>query len=242
MYYKNIAGIYDDLMTDVDYEHWFSHYMTLFSMGKPVRHILELGCGTGNMTFRFARHFDVTAMDLSSDMLNAARSKLSSARIEHTICFLQGDMRQFHSQVYFDAAVAVFDVMNYAVSIDELAAVCKNVSQGLRAGGRFIFDVNTELAFTLKLFDEEEIRPEKDYVHIWRGYYDPVTRLERIEMEFCTHGQSFREVHLQRAHSEHELEQVLRDAGFERIYFFDCATMTKPTQHTDRLFVTACKA
>lgn len=241
MSYGEIADIYDSLMTTVDYDAWFSHYMTLFSMGNPVHHILELGCGTGNMTFRFARHCDVTGVDLSERMIEEARKKWKTAKLEHSVNFIQGDMRSFVSDQKYDAAVAVFDVMNYAVSREELASVCRRVSSVLRPGGRFIFDVNTELAFRLRLFDEEEIRPENDYVHIWRGYYDEETRLERIEMEFCVGGHTFRETQVQRAHTEKELAEALKEAGFERVYFFDCATMTTPTEHTDRLFVTACK-
>ena len=114
MGYGEIADIYDSLMTTVDYDTWFSHYMTLFSMGEPVQHILELGCGTGNMTYRFARHFDVTGVDLSERMISEAQKKTKTSDARHKVTFVQGDMRFFVTHETFDAVVAVFDVMNYA--------------------------------------------------------------------------------------------------------------------------------
>lgn len=49
--YGNFAYIYDQLMDDVDYEAWVEHIEKLIAIsGANVKNILELACGTGNIT------------------------------------------------------------------------------------------------------------------------------------------------------------------------------------------------
>ena len=75
--YTVLAGCYDRLTADVDYERWADYVERHFQRGKrPVRRVAELGCGTGSLTRLLAgRGYGMTAVDLSPDMLAVAEQK-----------------------------------------------------------------------------------------------------------------------------------------------------------------------
>ncbi len=239
--YEKIASIYDELMVDVDYDGWFEHYLGVLELSGKVSRVLEIGCGTGNFTYRLARHFDVHGVDASASMLQCALQKLQREAPSHAVTFECADMAEFVASGPFDAAVSVFDVLNCADTLPKLQNVCLKVSSVLSPGARFIFDVNTALAFELHLFDEEVVCVDRDYAHVWRGDYDEVHRRETVEMKFYKGADKFCETHVQRAHSKEEIESALKSAGFGNIYFRDAQTMTEPTPQTDRWLVIASK-
>ena len=96
--YEDFAKVYDELMQEINYDEWADYIfrMTLNST-KPIKKILEFGCGTGNITLRLAKKgFDMTAVDLSEDMLTVADEKAEAQGIEN-VRFFKGDMSNFRS-------------------------------------------------------------------------------------------------------------------------------------------------
>ena len=75
--YTALARCYDRLTADVDYAAWADYVERHFQKWKrPVRAVAELGCGTGSLTKQLAeRGFQMTALDLSPDMLSMAEQK-----------------------------------------------------------------------------------------------------------------------------------------------------------------------
>ena len=74
-YGKYLSETYDTLNSDIDYEKWADFYETCFEKyaGVKVKHICEMACGTGSMAVIFGkRGYNVTAFDLSEDMLTLA--------------------------------------------------------------------------------------------------------------------------------------------------------------------------
>ena len=66
----------DDLSTAVHYNKW------IFEMLRPHlgNRILEIGCGTGNLTGDFAKHGQVLAVDVHAGYLDQARERLKGIR------------------------------------------------------------------------------------------------------------------------------------------------------------------
>src|ERR1700676_1657023 len=61
-----------------------------------ARHVLDVGCGAGNYTLKLLEHvpnLDVTLIDLSQQMLDRARERVSRATTGR-ISISQGDIRQ----------------------------------------------------------------------------------------------------------------------------------------------------
>lgn len=73
--YEALAGVYDALTGDVGYERRADYLEKLFRRSRiPVRTVLDLACGTGEMTAILTRRgYELIAVDGSPDMLAQAR-------------------------------------------------------------------------------------------------------------------------------------------------------------------------
>jgi SAM-dependent methyltransferase len=104
-----------------------------------VRTVLELGCGTGNDAARPAGEgYSVTAVDLSGEAIGQARARFGSlAR------FLVADMtrRLPFPDGGFDAVMS--NVAVHMFPDDVTRAVFGQVGRLVRAGGLFVFHVNS---------------------------------------------------------------------------------------------------
>jgi SAM-dependent methyltransferase len=104
-----------------------------------ARSLLELGCGSGTFLKVFARHYDVTGIDLSASMVDLARKKVPGATLH------VGDISSFDLGRRFDAIVCAFDTMNHLVSFEKWRSVFRHAHRHLEPRGVFIFDINTEV-------------------------------------------------------------------------------------------------
>ena len=142
--YTVLAGSYDRLTRDVDYERWADYAQRHFAKQKcPVETVLELGCGTGSLTRLLARRgYAVTALDLSPDMLAVAEQKCRGLNAR----FLCQDMTKFGWIGPVDAVVSGLDSVNYVTKPRKLLKMFQSVHENLSPGGLFLFDVKTPAA------------------------------------------------------------------------------------------------
>src|SRR6056297_1457836 len=132
------SEVYDLLMKDVPYDKWIDFLDN--ELGKK-RNILEIGCGTGEITKRLGdRDYKVTAVDSSENMLVKAYEKL---RTMTNIRIIKGDGRNFSIDKKFDAVVSTCDVANYFLNIDDLIDFLKNSYKLLNKEGKLIFDISS---------------------------------------------------------------------------------------------------
>lgn len=91
--------------------------------------VLEVGVGTGLSLPRFARHLEITGIDLSTEMLEKARERVAKSGLAHVTGLHEmdaGDMS--FPDGHFDTVVAMFVmtvVPDAAKVMHELARVCK---------------------------------------------------------------------------------------------------------------------
>ena len=103
----------------------------------PTR-ILELGCGTGNLTARVRHAFpaaEITLVDVSAQMLDHCRRRFAG---DGGIGFLETDFRQT------ETAPATLDLVVSSISLhhcthDEQAALFRRVRRWLAPGGVFTY-------------------------------------------------------------------------------------------------------
>ena len=134
---------YNLLYRDKDYAGEAEYVHRLIARYRPeAKTILDLGCGTGSHDILLAqRGYNVTGVDLSAEMLSAAKARLSSLHPQPTsLDFIQGDIRTARLGRTFDAVVSLFHAMSYQVTNDDLAAAFATVREHLQPGGIFIFD------------------------------------------------------------------------------------------------------
>jgi SAM-dependent methyltransferase len=132
---------YDLLYRDKDYAGEASYLRDLIHRYTPeARSVLDLGCGTGRHDFLLAEMgYEVVGVDLSEEMLAVARSQQCPPRALAPR-FVRGDIRQVSLERTFDVVVALFHVMSYQVSNEDLAAALTTAARHLEPGGLFIFD------------------------------------------------------------------------------------------------------
>jgi trans-aconitate methyltransferase len=98
----------------------------------PDERVLDLGCGTGELTSEIAdRGASVVGLDDSAEMIAAARES-------HPSCsFVHADATNWTSETPFDAVFS-----NAALHwIDDQEAVLETVRSALRPGGRFVAEL-----------------------------------------------------------------------------------------------------
>ena len=236
-----VAPYYDELMSVVPYDMWTDYYLLLLLQQEvEPETILDVACGTGAMSLRLAsRDYKVTGFDLSSQMIE--RAVQNAELYGYGINFFTADASKFKTNQKFDAALSFFDSLNYITDPSEFHQSFKQVAMHLKAGGSYIFDLNTEYAFEADLFTQSEHKKSAKIQYDWVGDYDPQSRLIRVTMDFNYQGTEFREVHMQRAYSDDEVMDALGDAGFYKIQCYDAFTLNPPRRHSDRVHYAAIK-
>jgi SAM-dependent methyltransferase len=139
-----MPGLPPEYYRDYDFLHKDKHYAyeadVVLQIGRNItgirpRKILEVGCGTGNHTQRFAScSANVTAVDIDLEMTRIANAKnIASAEIIH------GTLGKVPARD-FDLACAMFNVINYVDDESELIALFRGVRERLGRDSVFVFD------------------------------------------------------------------------------------------------------
>lgn len=115
---------------------------------------LDLGCGAGNYTLKLLQRLpglDVTLVDLSQPMLDAATKRIDEQRgsggeakatDEPRITALQGDLRELRFEAETFDIVLAAAVLHHLRSEEEWLAAFANIHRWLRPGGGFwVFDM-----------------------------------------------------------------------------------------------------
>jgi SAM-dependent methyltransferase len=118
---------------DGEYAEWCAHVVAMIEKHakREVRTLLNLGCGGGKNAYNLKRHYRVTGLDLSNDMLANAR------KLNPDCTFVQGDMREFSLRERFDAIV-IDDAVAYMTSREDLLRVFRAAHRHLEPGGVMI--------------------------------------------------------------------------------------------------------
>lgn len=90
--------------------------------------LLHLACGAGCNDFTFKRHFAVTGLDISEQMLQIAR------KVNPEVLYLHGDMRDFNLGRHFDVVV-IPDSIDYVRTVPEIANTITAACRHLKPGG-----------------------------------------------------------------------------------------------------------
>jgi ubiquinone/menaquinone biosynthesis C-methylase UbiE len=123
---------------DLDWgERWTAPFVPRLREAR-ARHVLELGCGTGNDAARLAREgLEVVAVDFSMEALNEARRKYGE-QVEFRLADLSEPLP--FTDGSFDAVMS--NVALHMFSDGVTRAVFAEVLRVLRPGGVFLFHVN----------------------------------------------------------------------------------------------------
>lgn len=246
--FVTVAPLYDALMDGVPYDNWISYLRLLLQeRNARPRKMLDLACGTGNVTERLAAEgYSVTGVDIAPDMIAEAQNKATANELAIDY-FVQDAAELDLPGRRFDLCVSLFDSLNYVTDPARLALAFERVGLHLTRNGLFIFDLNTEFALKNKFFDQNNLASTERLRYNWVSEYFPETRLCRVRMRFWYREddgaeRAFEEVHWQYAYSIEQITTMLESAGFEDISVYQAYTLNPPTRAADRVFYVARKA
>ncbi len=258
--YTGFAQVYDSFMDNIPYKKWSEYLINLLQeYGVNEGLVLDLGCGTGNITEYLAMAgYDMIGIDNAQEMLTIAMEKRASYSREpkedkrSQILYLLQDMREFELYGTVAAVVSICDSMNYIMSEEELLQVFKLANNYLDPNGVFIFDLNTEYKYENILADNTIAENREDASFIWDNYYYEEEKVneyeltvyvkeEELQEEFGVSNlfRRFDETHYQKAYSLDTIKRLLGEAGMEYITAYDAFTRKPPKENSERIYIVA---
>ncbi|MFC1920723.1 class I SAM-dependent DNA methyltransferase [Chloroflexota bacterium] len=142
MVFKDYSNYYDWLYEDKNYREECEFIRRVFQKyaDKGIKTVLDLGCGTGSHALIFAdMDYEVTGVDMSEKMLRQAQNKAMEQ--EKQVAFIKGNICSLELPQKFDTVVAMFNVLGYQTTNQEVENTIRSARQHLEDGGLFIFDV-----------------------------------------------------------------------------------------------------
>lgn len=243
--YKEFAGIYDRMMSEIPYDKWFQKLCSYLKRhGKESGHLCELGCGTGEMSRRFSdAGYEVTGIDFSPDMLAVAAQKQENSR---KILYLNQDMTDFSLHKPADVVLCICDSINYLLEEDELLHTFCHVRDHLAEDGIFLFDMKTEYCFSAVLGNQIRVEDEEDYMAIWDNEYDSAEKINEYLLTMFLCGEDGRydrydECHRQRAYEVERVRELLLEAGLKPQDCFGEDMTGSPAPEDERIYMAAVR-
>lgn len=239
--YQSFAQVYDELMDNVPYDTWCEYLCRILRSHQITDGlVLDLGCGTGQMTRRLQqRGYDMIGVDNSGEMLERAREYKDQG-----ILYLQQDMREFELYGTVRAVVSVCDSMNYMLSSRDLLQVFSLVNNYLDPGGIFIFDMNTIHEYRDEIGDTSICENREHESFIWENFYDPESRINEYDVTFYIEEKNglyrrYEEVHRQRGYETAEVRGLLEKAGMRCLAVYGDDAAGRPDDDTRRMYFVA---
>ena len=238
--YTSLAGGYDSLTEDVQYEKRAAFLQKLLAKSTiPVQTVLDLACGTGTMTCLLAEAgYEMIGVDISEDMLSEAAGKTVSPGKIPPI-YLQQSMEELDLYGTVEAAVCCLDSINYLTDARALKRTLQRLHLFVAPGGVFLFDVNTPCK--LRSLDGQVFLDEREDLYcVWRAEFDRRSRICTYGMDiFERQGALWRrslEEHYEKAWEVEELKRFLTEAGFGRIRTWGDCRLRAPRQDEQRIY------
>jgi ubiquinone/menaquinone biosynthesis C-methylase UbiE len=129
--FHRLAPYYDDLVGEKDYRSEARALETLARrrVRSRGRRWLDVACGTGRHLSFLRRHYEVTGLDVSREMLRVARRRLPGIRL------IPGDMRTFRLDETFDVVSCLYSAIGHLKRERDIATTFANFARHLRPGG-----------------------------------------------------------------------------------------------------------
>ncbi|EHJ57298.1 hypothetical protein HMPREF9318_01099 [Streptococcus urinalis FB127-CNA-2] len=243
--YETFAEVYDAIMDDSLYDRWTEFSLRHLPKSKNKNKLLEMACGTGIQSVRFSQAgFDVTGLDLSSEMLQVAKKRAKSAN--QSISFIEGNMLDLSQAGHYDFVTCYSDSICYMQDEVEVGDVFKEVYNALNEEGVFIFDVHSTYQIDQVFPGYSYHENAEDFAMVWDSFEDQAPYSIVHELTFFIKDADgrfsrFDEVHEERTYDVLTYDVLLEQAGFKSFALFADFEDKEPTKTSQRWFFVAQK-
>ena len=129
---------------DVSVADWPGEIDFYMGLAKDVKEkggsILEIGCGTGRVALRLATEgISVTGMDLSPEMIAAARQKSQGVS---NVRWVEGDMKDFDLRERFDLIIIPGHSFQFMLTPSDQIACLECIQRHLANDGKLVVHLN----------------------------------------------------------------------------------------------------
>jgi ubiquinone/menaquinone biosynthesis C-methylase UbiE len=243
--YEKFSILYDQLMDDFDYNKWGKYINDIIAnKGLKGKNILEMACGTGNLTKELLRTgYFVDGFDSSEEMLALAGNKLRKYK---GLRLFNMDMRNFKMDKNYDAVLAICDSINYILDERDIEKTFANVYRHLKPGGIFIFDLNSEHKLRNILGNNIFLEDREHVFYTWENQLDEETGIVDFILTFFVtddglNYKRFDEVHQERAYRTEDIKELLLKAGFQNIEAYEAFSFESFSNESERINYVATK-
>lgn len=234
--YEELSNVYDILTADAQYDKRYSYLKELFErFDRMPTLLLDLACGTGSFSRRFANDgVSVIGADSSPEMLSVAASKACK-----DILYICQKAQELELYGTVDGAICCLDSLNHITDYGDFCTALKKVSMFLEKDRLFIFDVNTLFKHREVLGNNTIVKEEENAVCIWQNELLNDEKTVNIyldifkEEENGLYSRSFDFI-TERAYTESEIEKALSDANLKTLEIFGEFTYEKPSFDCER--------
>ncbi|MBO5453688.1 MAG: class I SAM-dependent methyltransferase [Clostridia bacterium] len=238
--YNDFASVYDRLTDDIDYKKFVDFVETiLLENGLKGKLLLELACGTGNMTVEFNKKgYDVIGVDNSPEMLSVARGKCPD-----NLLLLQ-DMTEFELYGTVDAVVCLLDSINYITDETKLKKMFSLVKNYLEYDGLFVFDINSEHKLRNIIGENTFVYNSEDVFYTWENEQNDDCVNFYLTFFVKNETDSFdkiEEFHTEKVYTTEKLVKILNEVGMEFIAAYADFEFNEPYCDSERIFIVARK-
>lgn len=188
------------------------------------RHILDVGCSTGQMAYALADHgFNVTGLDIDPAMITMANLKSHNARNrpEFRIGSMTG-LRTIAGGNFFDGIICLGNTVPHLTDLSERRTFFSESYASLKQNGKLLIQtvnydhILAKKQTALPVIDNDEIRFERSYVNS----DNDTLILFATSLLIKSSGQKINGSVLLYPLVKNEIQDLLRDAGFTSAEFY----------------------
>lgn len=238
--YEDFALIYDRFQ-EIDYDEFIKFYKQVFNkLDISPNCILDLGCGSGNITIKLAQQgYDVIGVDISEDMLSIAQNKAYESELD--ILLLNQDMRELDYPQKTDVIISTLDCLNYLTEYDDVVSTFNAVNKALDDDGIFIFDVNSEYKLSSILGNNVFTYEEDEAYCVWDCGYYPEDKICSFELNFFVKDSDekykrYFEYQEEKVYTIEEISNAAKETGFDIELIAGDLNFESPNNETERIF------
>ena len=247
MSYGVFSSVYDILTENVEYERIAEKICSLLHKnGVDGGLLLDLGCGTGTLSFLLEQKgYDVIGVDPSEDMLAIANEKKYDENSSAIFLCQSGEELDLYGTI--DCAVSVLDTVNHIPTLQRIRKTFEKVSLFMNMGGVFVFDINSPYKHEKVLGNNTFVYDMDDVYCVWQNSFDKENMKTDIDLDFFIKNEDddlferYSESFSEYAYSLNEIVKILNECGFEIISLYDDYTDNAITDETQRITITAKK-
>lgn len=218
MIYNSFARVYSELMDDTLYAKWADYVQ---KQTPDAKSLLDVACGTGDLTIQLADNYQVTGTDLSEEMLKIAEEKAKSNNVE--IPFVQSNMMDLFEFEKYDVITCFDDSICYLNGQEELEIAFNQAYKHLNEGGHYLFDAHS-------LYQMDQVFPgymfnhkSEDSAFMWSSYEGEYPHSIEHELTFFNWNEKIggysvnTEIHRERTYPIETFVNILKETGFKNI-------------------------